>query len=829
MKKIFLVFFILVIFASAGIIYLNKVILPLKIKSLLITGLEQQIHLPVKLESLELNIFKGIVLRNLSIGGIGEDAMPILSLKECSCTFLIFPFFKKQIIIPEIQIKSAVVFLERRADNTLNISDFLKLLNKTDVSVPQKALPVENSKFKIFIYKVTILDSRIDFEDYSLSPKFAKSIGNLNLRLNLSLPANIMFNLKSEIQAVPPINVIIEGVYHMPQEQLSCKIGLKNFSPQEFLPYWQKFGITNFNAAIDMDAQINLKNNIVSGDLNTHAQNLHLLKDNFSFKLNQSDIKASLQYSLKNKQLDYSGKADILNLDILGLELVERIENLQGEVKFDNSGLSSGRLNADIFGLPVQAKLKLTDFIHPLLDINLTTRPSLEVILAILKDKFKVVLPVKIKGESYLSLNLQSKLTSIQPPAIDGYLDVLDAAVKVKDLDTSFESVNGKLEFTQNQINWQDLNFKYSGIAYKTKGALFDFNAPVIELELSSQDALLHSKFRIIDKTIDFQGINGRYFNSDFLLSGSIDSTNPLQLRTNINGQLDIELSRVKDYLKKFKKQLDVIKPTGRVQVKFHLDGNIKDIKSCILTAKIDSRDLSLYGLKPEEFSLEYNQADKLIDIPLSHLFLYDGIVNLSAKINLSADSFPLWINADIKDVKLEKLKLDTPAKKEDISGTIQAGIKLNGYASDISKLNGTGEILISEGKLWRLNLLKGLGQLLFTQDFTNIVFSQGYCGFSISDKLISSDNLELKSNLMNISGHMKIGFDSSVEALLNVEVLDNISLTGTFKDITSAILGQAGKFGVIKISGTLHQPKYSFRPAVVDIIKVLTDTFLKK
>jgi hypothetical protein len=74
--------------------------------------------------------------------------------------------------------------------------------------------------------------------------------------------------------------------------------------------------------------------------------------------------------------------------------------------------------------------------------------------------------------------------------------------------------------------------------------------------------------------------------------------------------------------------------------------------------------------------------------------------------------------------------------------------------------------------------------------------------------------------------------FDSSIDAQLNVEVLDeNVPLTGTFKDITTAIVGKAGRFGVIKISGTLKEPKYKFKTAVAvtDIIKGLKDILLEK
>jgi len=55
------------------------------------------------------------------------------------------------------------------------------------------------------------------------------------------------------------------------------------------------------------------------------------------------------------------------------------------------------------------------------------------------------------------------------------------------------------------------------------------------------------------------------------------------------------------------------------------------------------------------------------------------------------------------------------------------------------------------------------------------------------------------------------------------------IPLSGTLKDVTTAIMGQAGKMGVIKLSGWLKEPKYSFKPAVTDIIKGITDAFFGK
>jgi hypothetical protein len=79
------------------------------------------------------------------------------------------------------------------------------------------------------------------------------------------------------------------------------------------------------------------------------------------------------------------------------------------------------------------------------------------------------------------------------------------------------------------------------------------------------------------------------------------------------------------------------------------------------------------------------------------------------------------------------------------------------------------------------------------------------------------------------MAGAVKIGFDSSIDASLNVEVSQDAQPTGSIKDFTTAILGEAKKFGVIRITGTLKDPKYKFKTAVVDIIKGIKDTFFKE
>ena len=825
-KKIFFTLIILILLISAGIIYLNNVILPTKIKILIINSLQERTQKKVSLESLQFSIFRGLVLRNLVIY---DDKRPIVTLKEGSCTFLIWPFFKKMIVIPNARLRYPEIFLERKKDGTFNLQDLFS--DKT--SQPQAA------KLRIFIYKVTITNANIHFQDSSLAQPFARDIENLNINLSLSLPGSVKFSLSSQVPANPPLRINAAGELRIAEKRLAAKISLQDFSPKEFSAYYQNSGFNIGAGLIDCLINLELKDSVLSARLSSQNKNLNISQEKLSALLN-ADLRAELSYNLKNRQIVVKGKATIADSEISGLEVFDGIKNISGEVAFSNSGLSSDKLSANIWGAPINAKISLNDFTNPLLNVNIASSLSLSSLQSILKDKFKFVLPGDIKGEGNLSLAIQSKIPSIGPPNINGYLALSNAGLHLKEISSPVEEINGRVEFSQEQLKWPALNFKYRGLTYKTAGVLTNFRSPQVQLGLSSQELSLESNFAIKNKLVSLAKCKGRYLNSEFSLTGDINTENPPNLNTDLKGELNINLEDIKELFKKFsakggsayggKTLLEQIKPEGLLHTQFNLNGNINDIKSCSITAELSAPSISAYALKAKELSLNYTQASGIIDIALMHLSLYDGTMEGAASMNLNSANLPYWVTADIQGVRLEKLKLDTAAREKALAGNIKAQFKLNGFSNDLSRLAGAGNIFISEGNLWQINLFKGLGALLFARDFANIIFSECSCGFSISDRYIFSDNLQLKSNIADLSGSAKIGFDSSINASLNVKILDEFApVSGSFKDITTAIIGQSGRFGVIKISGTLKEPKYKFQAAAADIIKGLKDFILGK
>lgn len=823
-KKIFIFILSLALILSITLSYLNKFVLPVKLKSLIIQALSSQTRKKVTLESVRFNLFKGIVLRNLNIYD-GQKAL--VGLKEASCTFLILPIFKeKKIIIPSIRIIEPAIFLERKPDNTLN------LLELTPGKAPEEKKP----RFAIVVSGISITAGHIDFQDDTLSPSFTKRITGLDLDASFSLPASIRFEVKGRIEASPEITVNAQGQFLIPHKELKAKISIQNLPPKDFSPYYSNFGLAVKDGRVDASLDLHQKGNLLMLEVTAQNKNISLSRDKISLSLN-TGISAKLRYDFEDKRLAYSGRADIFKTGISGIETIDEIKDINGRLNFSDAGIASDKILATVFGMPIEAKINLADFKSPAITLEAASELNLLNLQKICLEKFKIQLPAEITGQGKLLLNVTAKLPIQEAPKIKGSLNISSAAIKIDKIASPLKDIQGLITFDMDKLNWANLSFKYQESAYQTKGELTDYlpagqagKNPAVNLSLSSPELSLSSRFSLTkDKLLKIAELKGRYLNSGFLLKGDLDISDTQSIPARLNIDADINLEDLDKPLREFKGRLEQIRPSGLVKTRINLQGSLNHPKLLRIEAEASSSSLSAYGLKSDEFTLQYKQSQGIADAPLIRLAMYDGTIEVSAKVNLDTESMPFWIEAKINDINIGKLKADTPVKKQDISGTLQAISRLNGFIADFSKLSGSGQILVKDGKLWELNLFKGLGKLIFSRNFSDITFSKGYCDFFIKDQSVFTENLTMISPLVSLEGKGRIGFDGSLSAAMNVQLSEEmIPETGTFKDFTTALMGVPGRFAVIDISGTLQKPEFKFKATMLEVIKGITGSVIE-
>ncbi|KPK98300.1 MAG: hypothetical protein AMJ95_04885 [Omnitrophica WOR_2 bacterium SM23_72] len=787
-RRFFLLALVLVLILSAVIVYLNRVILPTQIKSLLVHSLQEKTGKDVSLSSLQFNIFKGLVLRDLLVY---DEKTQFIHLKEGSCTFLILPLLKKKLVIRNLNLRSPEVLLERKSYNTFNLQGLLLAL-----AGPKEA----KAGWKVLILNVNIRNASVHFQDNTSTPAFTRDILHLDARAELALPACVRFDLSAQVltSTDKPMHLQADGEFKIPEQTLISKIRFQDFSPKEFTNYYKDLGILILEGKASGLIDMEYKEDTLYADLEARGEGLSIAKENISARVS-SDIKMSLLYNFHEKRMAYSGKAKILEGRLQGLNVIDSLEHINADVVFSDSEVSTDNLKADVWGIPLEAKAALQDLRKPLLHLSASSRLNLESISVLLKDKFNFSFFEDLKGLGILSFSLSTRLKPVEDLQLSGSLDILNAELKLKKPDIPLEAIKGRLEFSQNQAKAPGLDFK---------------------LTLSSNSLSLESVFTYDQKLVNLSQCAGQYLHSDFSFRGLVDTKDSASWQSSIKGDLDIDLEDLK---------LEQVRPQGSLKGSFSLQGPIRDIKSCAIKADLSSPALSAYGLKGNQFQVTYVQENGLGLIPLLQFSSYDGMVEANGSINYREQDYPFGAAVNIQGIKIEQLKQDTEVRDKDIAGKVNARMKLRGISSDLSRLSGEGNILVTDGKLWQLNLFQGLGALLFAKkDFSNIIFEQGTCDFIIRDKFLLTDNLLLKSKTTDLSGSAKIGFDNSIDVSLRVHVLDDqVPLSGTFKDITTSIVGEGGLFGVIKISGTLKEPKYRFQTAVINILKGLTDKIL--
>ncbi len=811
MKKIAITLTSIALFICFALVYVNWVLLPTKISSLIVKSLEDYTGKKVILGSVSLNPFKGLVLRDLIIY---DHNTAILNSKEASFLFLVQPVFKKQIIIPSITIESPHLFVERSSDNTVNIIE----------TFFGKPAPVLKSGFSVLLNKVVVHNARVSFHDNAVSGSFSKEFTSLDLDLALRLPYRIRFDMKCKIPSGMPTTIKSSGEYDMSSKELIADIKAVDLEPVQFSAYYSSSGFSFPDGTVDGIAGLHYKEGMLEVSFTSETQALSVIKGAVSAKLN-SEIRGEIKYSTTERQLTYSGAIDLSSAAISGVPFIDKADEIKGKIEFSQKGFSSGTMSGVIFGAPANWKIGVADYENPSFDISVSSRMKLGTLRSLLIDKFNVSVPFDIEGDGDLALTAIYDFSAKSFSKLNGSVEMADTVIKAAGPAGSIESINGRFHYSLDRLSWKDVRFKRNGVEFTATGELVNFSSPGVQLDLRSKDIEADCIFSVDGKTLRFSRLKGRYFNTGYVVTGSAEFTTPSGALCRMNGVLNADLEDIKKAFRGAKDSFDRAKVEGKVRADFSIAGNIGDLKACFIDAKIFSSSLVLYGIRPVSTIIEYNQSGGIGEIRRLHSFLYGGTLDATGRMMLSQAHPSYTFNLALHGIRIEKLRADTMYKDADIRGTMHLRTRISGYLDDISRLTGTGKLSIVDGKLWQLNLLKGLGALIFTSGFSNVVFKDGYCDFFIKDRAVYTDNLRLTSDLIDMQGGVRIRFDSSVDAALKTEMKGSAMAYSSRKDLAETVQ----KYSTIEIKGTLKEPRFRIKPNVVDFLLDFKDRYFNQ
>jgi len=188
---------------------------------------------------------------------------------------------------------------------------------------------------------------------------------------------------------------------------------------------------------------------------------------------------------------------------------------------------------------------------------------------------------------------------------------------------------------------------------------------------------------------------------------------------------------------------------------------------------------------------------------------------NLVSRFNddRSAD---LAFHLETKQTELTGLMSDIMKKKSKLSGRLDGVLDITANSRDWKSWNGSASVAVKEGYLWDLPLIGIFAPVLdrLAPGLGASTFSEGTADFTITDGVVGTRNLELKSALVRLQYKGKVDFDGRIHnAGVVAEALRDTWIIGpVLGPLFNLALSPIERMLKFEVSGTLNNPKLEMK-----------------
>lgn len=270
LKKLLLTLAILSVVLCAGLYYVNKILLPVQIKGLILKAAEDTIHRRVTLASLSYNVLNGFIITDLTIYSKEDPAEAFVHIDQASAQLLFPALLQKKIILPSVTIINLSARISRFNENAWNFSDLAALGN----SAPSKKDTAE--PMDIIISGFSIQNASLKLTDMVGGDNFSEIITPIDLKGSLSLTGNVQVAGNIVIPSTKS-TVNFDGRMNLRSSAVKASIELNNILTEKYLRFIPRaFTIPVKTAALShIKAALSINGNTinVSGDADISAIN----------------------------------------------------------------------------------------------------------------------------------------------------------------------------------------------------------------------------------------------------------------------------------------------------------------------------------------------------------------------------------------------------------------------------------------------------------------------------------------------------------------------------------------------------------------------------
>ncbi len=792
-RRLLILFLFVLIFVIVAFFYIHTVFLPFQLKQIIVGKAGEFLDRKLTIGQIHYNLVKGALVKDLTLYRKDEEHLPFIHIEEARFSVLIPAIFKDQkIIIPSLTVKNPYIHLIRTDHKTWNFSD---MLNKQGKSGAKRSFP-------FLLGSITVEHGRIELTNKSVNPTTKEIFDETNLTARLSLKKGITYKLET---VIPEQSSLIKatGDYHLLSKRLTAQIAVEKLDLSSHLSLIPGDkdralkGVFIESGEADLSLEKEKDRVIIKGNMVLNDSVLRFRRD---IRLNGTMALKDAFFSRKDGVMSLNGRLEISQAR---LKIAEN-KHLTGNIIVEDAFFSRKAGIMSLIGqLEVsQAHLKLAENKH--LTGNITVKDAV--------------------------LALQDRKVDIQ-----GRVEIQQAVFSSTDKKFEIPDMSGSLRYSDNAIVWKDLKSLFKNTTYTLNGQVTNLSRPIVETQISSTQLTLAAKIKILNQALSVPSLTGKYYNSPFNIKGDVHFKEEGGPVWDLKGHTDLDVADLSRIKPSWKEKLRKIKPSGTLPLNINFKGTVSGWKNASVAASLETADISLWGYTFSDVAGKLKQGDlELSELTLTGT-LYDGNLSLDGTLDVKQDKMPFKLTVQLEDTNLAKLKKDSRWKDRDIDGNLSLTLNLAGPFKETAAIRGNGAIILREGHLWEFNLLKGLWGALLIPEFENIIFTEASANFVIEDRRATTHNISLKSRPIDVLGEGWIDFDKNIAFTVTPDIkMSEITKSDSAKKAPTAILAQVIGGTVIKVSGTLSDPKFEkiIHPGkvierITDSIGTATDTII--
>ena len=790
-KKIFIILKYVrrvLLYTIAGIVFLIGLAVLLayiyedRVKEYAVAQLNKRLNSEIQVGDIDLSFIKRFPYASLTFSDVtAKDAIKtnpkgnLLKAEKVYLQFSIWDIFDKNYCIKRIEAKNALVnilvypdgtdnyhFLKESTDTTNSHFAFdLQKVILNNVNIVYRNYPAHQDYS--FLAKDAVIKGKFSDKEYTLYANGDIYIHHIKIEgmdfftnknakadLEMDVVGNT-YSFKESSLEVGDLSFDVAGkvIYGDTKEYADIKVKGKEVSVVSFLkelPNKYRKYFTKYECEGDFYFSCDMKGSFKGSDMPLITAAFGV--NNAAFTEKESEI------ALKN----ISFKGEYSN----GLQ--KTLNSSFIRIRDFSAVLEAGK---------IKGELDLKNFLQP--ELELVVNANLN--LTTLNNFLKLEDVSSISGDLDVSASFKGLINGNAFTAQDflssnssGKMTVQRMNLQLKDYPHPFTNINGRFQFSNNDIIIDELYGKVSKSDFKFSG--YFKNALSFVFQKSNRlliDADLHSNNIDLDELLTSQTSTG-------------DTTYKLSLSDNYDLKLNVDID--------------------------HL--NFKKFNASNISGKLKMRKMQMF-INPLTFSA--------MDGTVKSLVMIDGT---------KPGKFLISTETSIKNVDITKLFYEfgnfgqNNMKDENLRGSVDADIQFASVWSpsleaDYNKIYALANIVIEKGELVNYAPMKGLSKFLKVDDLSDVKFATLKNQIEIKDKVISFPAMDIKSSAINIQASGTHTFDNVINYRLRILLSELLSKKARKAKKENDEFGVIEDDGVgkttlyITVFGTVDKPEYKY------------------